>query len=163
MKLKLKGELLKQKSAKQFNRAELFSCLKFDHIQNEFQCTICNKTTSGKTIKTGRKNLLRHIKLMHNNELLNPIKETKDCENSMCKTKYGLYKELWCENCIMISKEKKPKKKYKNMLKMRVCTECGKSVPNLSSHMTAVHSNENVPCPHCDRWFAVTRFDYKGA
>jgi len=154
IKPKLKGELLKQKTSKQYNKAELFSYLKFDNIQNEFQCTICNKTTSGKTIKTGRKNLLRHIKLMHNNELLNPIKETKDCENSMCKTKYGLCKELWCENCIMISKVKKPKKKYKNILKMRVYSECGKSVPNLSSHMTAVHSNENVPCPHCDRWFS---------
>ena len=66
IKPKLKGELLKEKSAKQFNTTELFSCLKFDHIQNEFQCTICNKTTSGKSIKTGRKNLLRHIKLMHN-------------------------------------------------------------------------------------------------
>ena len=151
IKPELKGELLKGKSAKQFNRAELFSCLKFDRIKNEFQCTICNKTTSGKTIKTGRKNLLRHIKLMHNNELLNPIKETKDCENSMCKTKYGLYKELWCGNCIMISKLKKPKKKYENILKVRICPECGKSVPNLSSHMTAVHSNEDVPCPHCDR------------
>jgi len=66
IKPKLKGELLKEKSAKQFNTTELFSCLKFDHIQNEFQCMICNKTTSGKSIKTGRKNLLRHIKLMHN-------------------------------------------------------------------------------------------------
>ena len=110
MKLKLKGELLKQKSAKQFNRAELFSYLKFDHIQNEFQCTICNKTTFGKTITIGRNNLLRHIKLMHNSELLNPIKETMDCENSMCKTKCGLYKELWCENCIMI-KDKKAQEK----------------------------------------------------
>ena len=80
----------------------MFSCLKFDNIKNEFQCTICNKTTSGKSIKTGRKNLLRHIKLIHKDELESnvdflPNIRSEDCVNSMCKRKYGSYKKLWCE------------------------------------------------------------------
>ena len=146
------GELVRQEPGKQ-----LFSYLKLDLIKDRFQCMICNKTTAGSA--NGRKNLFRHIKLMHKDKLesnntdqLAPIKRAEDCENSMCKKIYGSYERFWCENCLIISKVKQPRKKYKNkVLKDKLCPECGKSVAHLLNHMNSVHSNQELPCPHCDR------------
>ena len=154
----LNGVLLKQElSGKQLEMSKLFSSIKFDHIEDKFQCLICNKTTAGTA--TGRKNLFRHVKLMHKKELESndtdqfaPTKTIGDCGNSMCKQIYGSYERFWCENCIFISKVKQPRKKYKNkVLKDKLCPECGKSVAQLLNHMNSVHSNQKLLCPHCDR------------
>ena len=101
----LNGVLLKQESSgKQLEMTKLFSSIKFDHIEDKFQCLICNKTTAGTA--SGRKNLFRHIKLMHKNKLESndtdqfaPIKRIGDCRNSMCKQIYGSHERFWCENC----------------------------------------------------------------
>ena len=105
-------------SPKKLNLAKLFPYLKFDHIENKFQCTICNKTTYADT-SHGRRGLLRHIKLMHKYDLESnmdflPNIRSENCVNSICRKKYGSYKKFWCENCLTILKVKKSKKKIQN-------------------------------------------------
>ena len=134
--------------------SRLFSSIKFDHIEDKFQCLICNKTTAGTA--TGRKNLFRHVKLMHKKKLESSdtdqfasTKRIGDCGNSMCKQIYGSYERFWCENCVFISKVKLPRKKYKSkVLKDKLCPECGKSVAQLLNHMNSMHSNQKLLCPH---------------
>ena len=126
--------------------------------ETELQCLCCDAYTHRM-----KSRVFRHLRTVHKTEI-NWNKEPEklnDCETGVCKKLYGFRnKEMWCIQCsaeakikrkLSESKQNEPKKIYENILKVRICPECGKSVPNLSSHMTAVHSNENVPCPHCDR------------
>ena len=61
-------------------------------------------------------------------------------------------KKYWCQKCFQISQIPKPEKPKiaKQVMKQKLCPECGASVTSLKIHMNRHHS-EKQTCPHCGK------------
>ena len=63
-------------------------------------------------------------------------------------------KKYWCQKCFRISQIPKPEKpitvKPVQVVKRKLCPECGASVTSLKTHMSRHHS-EPQTCPHCGK------------
>ena len=148
---------------------KLFPYLKYDIGNDMFECCLCKKTSKL------RHNIFTHIKAQHMNDIKINLRDINnrcliskhdnseqklkasdlnsepkdDCVYGTCRKVYSeSYRQLWCLKCKDLPKLKR---KTKQILKVVVCTVCGKSTNNISGHSKSVHEINEQKCPHCDK------------
>ena len=90
----------------------------------------------------------------------------QDKHDNIMKFKCGFCKEVFNDKSELLRHTKslhaalkpklnKGKKSPKPQIpkKKTVCVECGTMISNLKHHMSTVHSNQTIPCPHCELTF----------
>ena len=163
------GRPKKEKPASTFSDEALFPYIRVDDSKKvgekgRMYCCFCNQ------LHPWRTSLFAHLNTRHYSEIKEDkskdknsaqTEDKKDCggsEQKMCKKLYGSKRrELWCLKCknIRMQEYKKPWKPpagYKQKPReFKVCVECGKSVKNMTSHVTFNHKKEKQICVHCGK------------
>ena len=92
-----------KRNADEIKSDSLLPFLKFNIVENKFQCLACNLPC------TERHHLYKHMRVKHGNEIVTKaLTSTKSenhqkCDGSMCKRVYGsvgIGKTFWCEKCL---------------------------------------------------------------
>ena len=129
----------------------LLPFLRFDNSKKIFECSICS--FSGAT----RDYLYTHIRSEHGKEIVAKVlpdtvpENTQECNGSVCKRVYGSFgtsKRFWCKKC---SDKLQLDEKIKKELKAGMCSQCGLSVQDLTSHYyyRHFHKEEKHNCNIC--------------
>ena len=123
---------------------KLLHLIKVNSEKDTFECSFCDNSSHEKVV------VLEHIRSKHKKEVKIANEKSQinqNCNDSACKKLYGTHhKKKWCEKCLA-SIPTKPKKEAS------VCPDCGKSIVNLASHISSVHSKENFRCDICSSEF----------
>ena len=148
-----------KKSIENIDHDLIFPFMKYDTEKQKMGCILCDFMTEK------RGNLFIHIKSIHQRDIITFNSETfevkDDCENSTCKSLYGMIKgkRFWCKKCTEISqlpKLERPELEERKKL-YELCPECGISTQNLKLHLDSVHFAEKQICPHCDKELSSMR------
>ena len=106
-----------KRNADEIKSESLLPFLKFNIVENKFQCVACNSPC------TGRNDMYKHMRVKHGNEIVTKaLTNTKSenhqkCDGSLCKIVYGsvgIGTTFWCKKCMKeLKSNEEMKKEYK--------------------------------------------------